>query len=232
MTFPWRFRWTCLLAFSLTAWAQQPCDCIDKADLKERLARVKNAIKAYGDEITQIGRTPYTAVGRKALQARVDQAVSGQRRQGIKLGADGHTSNLCQIEVTAPTRCLEEAIRRHEKVHQDACKQTLETHLKKILAGEAADRFEANGNTMAGYIMEELQGYQAEIAFLQGELNRLERDCQPPPAPKRDYSSPLRSDRPDAPAPAQGPAPVGKPKPITAPPLAKPKPLPQPAPLK
>lgn len=165
-----RFRWMVFLAFAMTGWAQGPCDCIDKADLKERLARVKNAIKAYGEEIVKIGMTPYTTEGRDALQGRVEQAIFEQKREGIKLNASGHTTNLCTMEVTAPTRCLEESIRRHEKVHQDACKQTLEDHMKKILSGDARDRFEANGSTMAGYIMEELLGYQTEIAFLQAEL--------------------------------------------------------------
>ncbi|HJV23528.1 MAG TPA: hypothetical protein VJ570_12570 [Holophagaceae bacterium] len=209
--------WIFLLA-SAMAWAQGPCDCIDKADIKERIARAQNAIKAYGEEMGKIGWTPYTAAGRDALQARVDAAISGQARQGIKLGAKGNTTNLCVIEVTAPTRCLEEAIRRHEQVHQEACQRTLGDHMKKILAGEAADRFEANGATMAGYMMEELLGYQTEIAFLQKELARLERDCEPPPPPRRDYSSAWRSDG------APAPPPLGKPKPLTAPPMPKPPP--------
>ncbi len=218
-----RFRWIFLLGLGVAGWSQ-PCDCIDQADLKERLARVQNAIKAYGEEIAKIGWTPYTAKGREALQARVDEAISSQRREGIKLGASGHTSNLCMIEVTAPTRCLEESIRRHEQVHQEACKQTLASHMKKILLGEAEDRFEANEATMSGYIMEELLGYQTEEAFLREELARLEEKCRPP---RRDYSS---SDRSDGPSPALRPPPLTKPKPLAPPPMPQPKPLTKPEP--
>lgn len=223
-------RWIYLLALSAMAWAQGPCDCIDKADIKERIARAQNAIKAYGEEMGKVGWTPYTAAGRDALQARVNQAMSGQRRDGIALGASGHTTNLCAIEVTAPTKCLEEAIRRHEQVHQDACKQTLESHMKKILSGEAADRFEANGATMSGYMMEELLGYQTEIHFLQSELARLERECEPPP-PRRDYSSGDRSEGPSpSTSPALRPPPLAKPKPLAPPPMPKPRPIPPPEP--
>ena len=216
-----RFRWILTLLLVLPAWAQGPCDCIDKADIKERIARAQNALKAYGEEMAKIGWAPYTAEGRKALEELVEQAIFEQKREGINLGAGGHTSNLCIMEINAPTRCLEEAIRRHEKVHQEACLRTLESHMKEILFGNAADRFEANGATMSGYIMEEVMGYSAEIAFLQSELARLERDCQPP---RRDYSSPARSDGALAPPPPKGPPSLSKPKPITAPPKPEPPP--------
>lgn len=211
--------------------AQAPCDCIDKGDIKERIKRDTAAIEAYGKEVAKLAMTPYTTSGREALQARVNTAMSATNTPGrIPLRASGSTDNNCNITVNAPTKCLEEAIRAHEKVHQDACRATYDQH-HVIFRRKAMDRFEAMNMTMAGYIMEEVSGYQAEIMFLQKELARLERDCKPPPPPPgRDYSS--RSYTPDedhgtspSPAPSRNTDPT-KPKP-----MVKPKPLPTPKPI-
>lgn len=215
---------------------QAPCDCIDKGDLRERINRVTAAIQAYGKEIITTGMASYSPAARVALQNRVDQAMGAAATPGrIRLGACGGTTNNCDIVVTAPTKCLEGAIRAHEKVHQDACRRDYDETASKILTGKAKDRFDALKTTMSFYMMEELEGYQAELMYLNRELARLTRDCQTPsPAPRRDYSS----SRTNAPSEAgglptaSGPAAVGKPKPITAPPLNKPKPFQPPPPIK
>ncbi len=224
-----------LLLSSIPLIAQTPCDCIDKGDIKERIKRDTAAIEAYGKEITKLAMTPYTTPGRVALQSRVNTAMSAINTPGrIPLQASGSTDNNCNIVVNAPTKCLEEAIRTHEKVHQDACRATYDQH-HVIFRRKAMDRFEAMNMTMAGYIMEEVSGYQAEIMFLQKELARLERDCQPPPPPHgRDYSSRSYSPSDDGgsqPPPARGAHDPSRPKPITAPPMVKPKPLPAPKPI-
>lgn len=222
-----------LLLSAIPLLAQAPCDCIDKGDIKERIKRDTAAIEAYGKEIVKMAMTPYTTPGRVALQGRVNTAMSATNTPGrIPLQASGSTDNSCNITVNAPTKCLEEAIRAHEKIHQDACRATYDQH-HVIFRRKAMDRFEALNMTMAGYIMEEVSGYQAELMFLHKELARLERDCQPPPPPHgRDYTS--RGDTPDedhgtssspTPAPSRNTDPT-KPKP-----LAKPKPLPTPKPI-
>lgn len=216
-----------VLFLSLPVLAQGPCDCIDRGDIKERLKRVNNAIKAYGKEMAAVGASTYTAAGRKALQARVEASM-GATPGRIPLHADGYTTNNCDIEVKAPTKCLEAAIRAHEKVHQDACKATWEKHQKEILMGRAADRFEANKMTMAGYIMEEVTGYQAEIQFLTKELARLERDCKPKPPPRHSYTTSRGVDSSEGSQPAG----QGGPRPIGPPPMVKPKPMPTPPPIK
>jgi hypothetical protein len=213
--------------------AQTPCDCIDKEDIKVRMKRDTAAINAYGKEIVTTGMDPYTTPGRIALQKRVDAAMSASNTPGrIPLEASAATSNSCDIEIFGhPTKCLEAALRAHEKIHQDACRATYDKH-HVIFRRKAMDRFEALGMTMAGYMMEELQGYQAELMFLAGELNRLERECQPPPSPGRDYSSRDNSGSgPGNPPPATTRYDPSKPKAITPPPMVKPKPLPVPKPI-
>ncbi len=224
---------TTFLLSAIPLIAQAPCDCIDKGDIKERIKRDTAAIEAYGKEIITMAMTPYTTPGRVALQARVNTAMSATNTPGrIPLQASGSTDNSCNITVNAPTKCLEAAIRAHEKVHQDACRATYDQH-HVIFRRKAMDRFEALNMTMAGYIMEEVSGYQAEIMFLQKELARLERDCKPPPPPHgRDYTS--RSYAPDedhGTLPSSTPAPSRNTDPTKPKPLAKPKPLPTPKPI-
>ena len=224
-----RPRFASILLAAVPLLAQKPCECIDKGDIKERLKLASAAIQAYGKEIGTTGLSPYSPKLRVALQARVNSAMAAARTPGrMSTASSGGTSNFCQIEdVHAPTKCLEAAIRAHEKVHQDACLATRDQTTSAILSGKAADRFEALHMTMAGYMVEEVTGYQAEIQFLTRELARLEKDCQPPP-PKRHYTPVHGDEGPAAPPPAQD---HGNPRPITAPPMVKPKPLPTPKPI-
>jgi hypothetical protein len=218
------------LLLSLSVGASAQCDCIDKGDIKERLKLASAAIKGYGQELMAIGTARYTPKLRVEMQARVNRVMGAARTPGrAPMRAEGSTTNNCDIEVRAPTRCLEAAIRAHEKVHQDACRATWEKHQKAILLGKGSDRFEAQGLTMSAYIMEEVTGYQAEISFLNQELARLNRDCQQAP-PQRHYTPgrglDLRGDEP----PLPGAGGTEKPKTLAPPPMPKPKPLPTPTP--
>jgi hypothetical protein len=227
-----RHAFATLILAALPLVAQAPCDCIDKGDIKERIKRDTAAIEAYGKEITKVGMSPYTTPGRVALQSRVNTAMSAINTPGrIPLQATGSTDNNCDIVVNAPTKCLEAAIRAHEKVHQDACRATYDQH-HVIFRRKAMDRFEALNMTMAGYMMEEVSGYQAELMFLHKELARLERDCQAPPPHGRDYSSRSHSTGDDAGSSSTpAPAPFRNTDPTKPKPMVKPKPLPVPKPI-
>jgi hypothetical protein len=201
--------------------AQAPCDCIDQADIKKRIRLATEAMNGYAQEMQKWIISPYTPKDRETLQARVEaHMVAKAGIKGLHPSASGGTNNLCWVEIKAPTKCLEEAIRRHEMVHQQACEKVRSRALKKILAGQASDRFEAVGATMMDYINEEIAGYMAEVEFLQSELRRLQNDCNPPPPPPggRDYSA--RSTGGGTPPPPNQP----KLRPYGAPPLPKPKP--------
>lgn len=222
--------------------AQAACDCLDQADLKKRIALVGEAMKAYGREFQKLSMTPYTSKIRKDLQNRVNESMSVvSRTQGLRVYASGGTDNLCQIHVLqAPTPCMAEGIRRHELVHQKACEMVRGKVAAQILSGKATDRFDALNVTMATYIQEEIEGYSAELQFLQSELQRLQRICKPMPTPGggRDYSSrPPQTEHDSsapnnapgavmAPPPVKGPKPLKAPAPIKAPPMPKPAPLP------
>lgn len=210
--------------------AQAHCDCIDQADIKKRIRLATEAINGYAAEMQKWMISPYTAKDRVVLQTRVEAyMVAHAGVKGLHPAASGGTSNLCFIDIKAPTKCLEEAVRRHEVVHQLACEKVRSKAIKKILTGEASDRFEAVGATMMEYMNEEIAGYMAELEFLQSELRRLQNECNTPPPPGgRDYSA--RPAPGGAPPPAGGPAPVPKPKPYGAPPPVKAPPMPKPPP--
>ena len=207
------------------------CDCIDKGDIKERLKRDQVAIQAYSSQLQKMGRLPCTPENRAALQEIVGDAMFAAKTPGrIPLNASGNTTNNCDIEVTAPTKCLEAAIRIHEEVHQKACNATWAKHQALILAGQGKNRFEALGLPIASYIAEEIEGYTAEMRFLYDQLARLERDCKTPP--QRHYTPggglELRGD--------PGPAATGtvNPRsgdPLAPPPMPKAKSMPQPKPI-
>lgn len=224
---------TALLALLLAVPALRAggtCDCIDQADIKKRIRLATEAINGYVSEMPKWIVSPYTPKDRVVLQSRVEAfMVAHAGVKGLHPAASGGTSNMCFVDVQAPTKCLEEAIRRHEVVHQVACEKVRTQALKKILSGQASDRFEAVGATMLDYMNEEISGYMAELEFLQSELRRLQNDCNPkPPGGGRDYSSSGRdyssSRRSTGGAPPPPPANTPKLRPYGAPPLPKPKP--------
>ena len=218
-----------LLCLALATAASAQCTCIDKGDIKERMKMATAAINAYGKELPAMGLLPCTAANRATLQARVNSAIGAAQTPGrLPPRASGGTTNNCEIEVNAPNPCLEAAIRAHEKVHQDACRATWEKHQAAILAGKGKERFEALGMNLASYMVEEITGYQAELAFLAKELARLNKDCDKPPPPHRHYT-PGGGD--DSSPPRPGLANPRSGDPLAPPPMPKPKPLPQPKPI-
>lgn len=217
--------------------AQTRCDCLDQADLKKRIALVDVAMRSYGLEFQKLYMTPYTPKLRRELEDRVNDSMSVvSRTQGLRVYASGGTDNLCQIHILqAPTPCLAEGIRQHELVHQKACEKVRGRVAAAILTGQASDRFDALHVTMATYIQEEIEGYAAELMYLQAELQRLQRICQPVPTPTgggRDYSSSPPPMNPGPKAPNAAPGDVMKPPPMPKPaPMPRPAPMPKPAPM-
>lgn len=224
--------------------AQSACDCLDQADIKKRIALVTEAMMAFSREFQKLYMTPYTPKLRKELEDRVNASMTKvSLTQGLRVFASGGTDNLCMIHVLqAPTPCMAEGIRVHERIHQKACEKVRSMVAPLIVAGKAQDRFDAQGVTMAYYIQEEVEGYTAEIQYLQSELQRLQRICKPVPTPGgRSYTSGSSQAGPDSPAqpgdrdavqppsPMKGPKPLKAPAPIKAAPMPKPAPMPRPS---
>lgn len=182
----------------------QVCKCVDIGDIKARILEASTAISAYSAEMQKMGeqmlRTqeaiPYSPARREKLQGRVKDALT-QVSSGGRISATptlghtlGGTGNLCQTEINlhpSATACMRESVKRHEDHHSSECKKTLAAGSILTTVTTGKDRFERNNAQLMEYAMEEISGYTTEIAFLQGELARLERseECKPKPKPER-----------------------------------------------
>lgn len=200
------------------------CDCVDKADLRKRIKLAEVAAKEFALAMVSYGTTPYTTAEGDKISGQVGQAMFNKAGSTftMKLNSHGKTNNLCQIDIEAPTPCLKEAIRRHEQVHEKACKRAWAEAGAGVIS-KGGDRFVAVGATMADFCREEVEGYTAELKWMAQELARLESICKekPPPPLTRDYSS--RN---------TGSSAISPMTPITPPPIAKPRPMPTPTPIR
>lgn len=201
-----------ILFMSVAAPVQaQVCKCIDIGDIKARILEANTAISAYSAEIQKMGeqmvRTqeaiPYTPARREKLQGHVKDALN-QVSGGGRISATptlghtlGGTGNLCQTEINlhpSATACMRESVKRHEDHHSSECLKTLTALNVLNSAVTGKDRFERNNAQLMEYAAEEISGYTVELAFLQGELERLSRseECNPKPKPKperRDFTA-------------------------------------------
>lgn len=178
------------------------CECKDIPDIEEKIEEATTAILTYTLQ-TALVREAYTSQGRAALQAVVQSALDAVAARGHSVPATGGTGNLCFISIDAKTACMKESVQRHEEVHREACLKDLSLSSAWTMFRDIKDRHEVAGRTMADYGREEIEAYQAELAFLMAELERLAKECKkppPPPAPQRDYTSqPRQPLNPNAP---------------------------------
>lgn len=206
-----------LLALSPAAFAQ-PCQCIDQGDIKARIAEAQAAIQAYSTEMQkmseQMMRTqsplPYTRERREKLQGRVQAAINqvaaGRIQTAPTMGDNpGGTDNLCNVTIglhPSATACMRESVRRHEEHHRQECLKTRTAGKIATSIRTGQDRFERDGIQLSQYASEELMGYQTEVSFLNAELARLAKACQPKPEPRRDYTAERRNRSPQGQQPA------------------------------
>ena len=166
-----------MLSWLSAAWALVPlpaavaaaeqCGCFDGYDLGSRQAIAAAAIQAYQDAIEDwdgFGAPMAFEPSRQQFQNErirpaVNRAVYPESNR-----AAGRTDELCQIQNTAPTACLHEAIQQHETIHANACR----------IGGPT--RFLGNGGLEA-YAREEIVAYRAELKWVQQHLDRLRRQC-------------------------------------------------------
>ena len=210
------FRVILVLVFALPAHALAQCQCIDVGDMKARMKEATTAIEAFHKEIVkmmeQIQRTQdpllYTEARRIMLRDNVQKALNtastGKRISAtptIDEGGPAGTGNLCVISWNlhpSTTACLRESIKRHEEHHQRECVKMLDGGkiAKAAVTGKGTDRFERSGSSLIQYASEEISGYQAELIFLAGELQRLAQACKPPKPVVRDYTAEQRNRTP------------------------------------
>ncbi len=206
-----------LLALAPAAFAQ-PCQCIDRGDIKARIAEAQAAIETYANEtqkmMEQMQRTqsplPYTPERRAKLQGRVQEAigkVSAGRISTVPTMGDnpGGTDNLCNVTIglhPSATACMRESVKRHEEHHRQECLKTRTAGKIATSVRTGQDRFERDGIQLPQYAGEEMGGYQAEVMFLNQEMARLANACKPPKPTVRDYTAEQRNRTPQGQKPA------------------------------
>jgi hypothetical protein len=170
-------RWLCaglalaLLSLDQHAWSDDTCECADMADLMNREAEERAAIKAYRDALAQWGNSPpaATEAARRAFQqGTVQPAVNQASRSGTNK-ATGGTDAACHTTIDESTACMKEVAAQHEHVHGSACHDQPSAGLNP-LGGRHA--------TLADYAREEIAAYEAEAAFVHGTLVNLQANCE------------------------------------------------------
>jgi len=144
------------------------CTCDDYDDMKRRRAEAAAAEAAINNDVipnvspdemfsgdAKTGNLP-------TIKAAIDSVPVAAGRTG-----EGETKPSCRSSIKAPTACLKAALQAHENVHVQYCDEY-------INKGGKGDYKEAK--KMADYWREDAQGYAAEKAWLDYELNMLFND--------------------------------------------------------
>jgi hypothetical protein len=166
----------CALATPLLAADPAPCTCPDMLDLANRNRQVKSAIAIYERSLvgwqTAGGAPAATEGSRKQFQDDSVEPAMIEMRDSRANGASANTAGDCRTTVNAPTACLTVLMEKHEQVHSAACR----THREQgtLLSDLAVERWQ----TLADYAREEIEGYNAERAYIEDALSNLERDCR------------------------------------------------------
>jgi hypothetical protein len=106
------------------------------------------------------------------LKARVQRAINIYTNHKAN-NATGETyDGTCEIQNRAPTKCLQEAVWRHESVHQDACRKDA------LERGPARLQSRLRQMRLVDYAKEEIAGYQAEREFLLSQIDSLKASCR------------------------------------------------------
>jgi hypothetical protein len=159
-----RFHWLAATLLSAgAAFAADTCECPDIADLRNREAEQRAAIKAYQDAIARWGGNAPSIdeTSRKAFQdSDIQTAINGVTTSGSNK-AKGETDAFCRTTIEPSSACMKEVAAQHEQTHASAC-----------------SAHPARWSTLADYAREEIAAYQSEAAYVHGALVNLTSKCQ------------------------------------------------------
>jgi len=170
-------RWFCvvlgsaLLPLAPHARSEDTCECADMADLVNREAEQRAAIKAYQDALVQWGGSPPAAdeAARQAFQQNTVQPAINQVSKSGTNKAAGVTDAACRTTIAETTVCMKEVAAQHEHVHAGACHDQ---------PSASVNPFGGRHATLADYAREEIAAYEAEAAFVHANLVNLQSNCR------------------------------------------------------
>ena len=157
-----------------------PCQCKDIGDLRRRVQVANAAINAYKNEIAVMkaqeakGKTlEFTQERYEKLQFLVKESILQNQSWEGGSDATAKTNSACEIEIDPiATPCIREVLRIHETVHRKAC---LASKSVTDLATGKVDWKQKE--TLVELAQEEIDGYTAELAYLDAQLKSAEQDC-------------------------------------------------------
>ena len=184
-----------LLGFMLLIWPSsdsraqrpdEPCSCKlqDKLDLDSRIQKLKEAAKEYDNLIKQWQQNPnqkLTEKVRVAEQAKVNSAMAKIKVVGANsyAGSLAKTYASCESEIfDFVPPCLRRAVQDHENKHRQRCLQHKDPDNDIIVdMVKGTSDWRAN-QTVLQYLQEEKADHQGEIAILQAELDKMNKQCK------------------------------------------------------
>ena len=151
------------------------CKCSDVPSMKDRIAEAQAAIDAYRTAMAGMSREQeFSESGHTTVRASVQKAIDAYRRahpQFRSYPAETYTSCEIQIDPGA-TPCLREALQTHESVHAKSCQDKKRWYDFLIWKLDWKQKM-----TLRDVQQEEIDGYQAEIDYLNKTLKSAQQDC-------------------------------------------------------
>jgi hypothetical protein len=159
------------------------CTCADIPDLKNRLNEVNAAIEEYKAAIQDVNAHDATT-GKPTMfnmgtysdeKANLQTIVQSVHTPGTHSGT-GETKSDCETTVTADTACIRGSLQTHENVHVPTCEKIKQ---KLVNAGtyNALTTDYKTSMTMVEYFNDEIAGYQAEIPYINTNLEKAKTDA-------------------------------------------------------
>jgi hypothetical protein len=153
-----------------------PCTCPDMMDMASRSDQAKVAIAVYRQQLaawTAAGGAPEAEEeGRTAFQLDVIEPPMAAAKDSRANTASARTTPDCRTTIDAPTTCLRGLMEKHEAVHAAACRAHRAEHVS------VTDAIISRWQTLADYAREEIEAYEAERAYIEAALTKLEGDCR------------------------------------------------------
>src|SRR5262249_18185205 len=150
------------------------CTCTDKPQILYRMMEIRALINAFEAEIARIGDGPrftnaaYDAFRDTSLQPMLNSMKASTPTSATTWAGSTHPFTCNSSLPSGATRCLREALERHEAHHANVCATSPSGRLDYRDDGPLADAYR-----------EELTAYRIELDYLEASLAALPDSCKP-----------------------------------------------------
>jgi uncharacterized protein YbaA (DUF1428 family) len=163
------------------------CDCNDLADIENRINEANAAIKEYGAMLEELQQqdaksgkaTMYSQALQKSSDERLEAALGKVSSKDAKTLV-GETAKNCSITVNATTKCMIKSMRAHEKSNAESCERVKDKLMAEKGMYAADSTYYRDTLTLAEYWKDEIAAYNAELVYLNKNLQlaRADNSCK------------------------------------------------------